>query len=185
MSRLRPTEQRPSDAVDGGTELRTRSFVEAVESCREAALRLLGLRDHSTVELQRKLAVRKYSRGVRDRVIADLQSAGLLNDLAFARAFCEYRAAGSRPVGRWRVMMDLRKRGLAQEIIEEAVADVWDDDEGDSELERAVVAAQSKWRSVKGRGDAFKAKGKVYRFLAGRGFSGEICRAAVETLGER
>lgn len=184
MSRLRPTEYRPSDVTNGDMDPRTGGgSAEAVESCREAALRLLELRAHSIAELQRKLTARKYSRGVRDRVVTDLQSTGLLNDLAFSQAFCEYRASCSRPVGRRRVMMELRKRGVAQEVIEEALVGVWDDD-GESELERAVAAAQSKWRSVKGSGDAFKAKGKVYRFLAGRGFSGETCRAAIEALEE-
>ncbi|MBT4819182.1 MAG: regulatory protein RecX, partial [Lentisphaerae bacterium] len=106
MSRLKPTEYRPSNA-DAGSEFETTSFQEAVESCRGSALRLLGLREHSVAELQRKLAARKYSRGVRDRVVADLGSAGLLNDLAFARAYCEYRANGGRPVGRRRVFMEL------------------------------------------------------------------------------
>ncbi|MBT3379723.1 MAG: regulatory protein RecX [Lentisphaerae bacterium] len=183
MSRLKPTEYRPSNA-DAGSEFETTSFQEAVESCRGSALRLLGLREHSVAELQRKLAARKYSRGVRDRVVADLGSAGLLNDLAFARAYCEYRANGGRPVGRRRVFMELRKRGVAADTIEEALAETWDEDDGESELARAVVAAQSKWRLVKGRGDAFKAKGKVYRFLATRGFSSDICRAVLETLEE-
>jgi len=182
MSRLRPTAYRPSDPDDGSTELRTGSFVEALESCREAALRLLGVRDHSVAELQRKLAARKYSPAVRDRVVTDLQASGLLNDATFARAFCEYRANGSRLVGRRRVLMELRKRGIAQEIIEEALVEVWDEDGGESELERAKDAAESKWRSVRDKNDIFKAKGKVYRFLATRGFSGEICRAAIEAL---
>lgn len=152
------------------------------EACREAALRLLDHRGHTVSELRRKLSQRSYSVSCINAVIDSLLCVGLLNDRVFAEAFCEERAL-SRQIGRRRMFADLRKRGVDAQVAEEALAEVWDREDG--ELERARAAARNKWRTVTRRtADLRVAKQKVARFLAGRGFSSEVVWQAVNELAD-
>lgn len=155
---------------------------DAVERCREKALRLLTQRAHSREELRRKLRARGMAPNTIARVTEDLARVRLLDDRAYAQAYSEQRMTGSRPVGRTRISLELRKRGVPGEIIEQVLAEQAEGAEPDKEFERAREAGQRKWESVRHRGEPRAAMAKVYRFLAGRGFSGEICSRVVASL---
>lgn len=160
------------------------SIEELLEKCRESALRLLEQRLHSRAELDRKLRERGYPTPVRTVILADLERVGLVDDQQFAEAFIRQKLGSSRPVGRQRILLDLRRRGVPAELAENTYAEIAaEDGDDDSELERARAAAERKWASLVRSGREYqKARASLYRFLASRGFSGDIVRRILDDL---
>ena len=155
---------------------------KGLEACRESALRLLERRAHSVAELRRKLRVRKFESVVVDSILRDLEGVGLLDDLAFAKLYCEYCLSGGRAVGRHKVEFELRRRGVANDLILQALEEVWEASDSECERDRALAAGLRKWQSVRRNSEPRNARAKVYRFLAGRGFSPDVCRQVLERL---
>ncbi|OGV65056.1 MAG: hypothetical protein A3K18_32590 [Lentisphaerae bacterium RIFOXYA12_64_32] len=153
------------------------------ERCRETALRLLSQRAHSREELRRKLVARGYALQVVGEVLDGLAGVRLVDDLEYAKAYCEQRTAGSRALGRTRVAMELRRRGVDGDVITQALAEVEGGNDAEAELNNALEAGRRKWRSIRGQPGDRLALAKVYRFLASRGFSGETCRRVMDRLG--
>jgi regulatory protein len=161
----------------------TDSASESIEKCRECALRLLERRPHSRAELERKLRERDYPAPVRQLILADFERVGLVNDRQFTEAFVRQKLLASRPVGTRRILFDLRRRGISEEMARAVLAEVTEEDNEEGELERARQAASTKWASLMRSGrEIQKARAAVYRFLAGRGFDGDVIRRAVEEL---
>lgn len=161
---------------------RPKQDVPQPEACREAALRLLDRKPHSTADLRRKLYQRKFPKHVIDPLINDLARVGLLDDLALARSHCENRLYASPPLGRRRVLQELHRHGIPQEIAEQALGEIWDSQERDDRLGRAQEAARRKLRLLRNDEEPRRKRDKLYRYLVGRGFDPEIIRDAVDTV---
>jgi regulatory protein len=84
------------------------------------ALRALSRRDHSEAEIRRKLVTKNFSPDSVDEVVAGLLDAGYLNDARFARAFAESAIRNRRGYG-FRIRIDLLRRGIDEDIIEESL----------------------------------------------------------------
>jgi regulatory protein len=153
-----------------------------LEACRERALGLVARRPHTVRQLRGKLLSRKFPKDDVEAVLADFLRLGLLDDRQLAFDYCEAMKGASPPVGRSRVIAKLRHYGVDSEILEEAIADVWDGEGEDGELDRAMRAAEGKLRLVRDQSDPRKLRGKLYRFLAGKGFSGTVAGQAIDRL---
>lgn len=145
--------------------------------CREAALRLVGFRARSRKELHRRLLQRGFPAAAVERCIVDLQSAGLLDDRAFADAFASDRLR-SRPVGRTRLVYELRAKGVDEDTARLAAEQAFA--AADSELDLARRAAR-RFRKQRGE-DGLRAKRRLLGMLSRRGFSRETIRTIVEEL---
>ncbi len=131
---------------------------------RHAALatagRVLKHRDHSTQDLERKLALRNVAPGDRAQAIETLGRAGLLDDARFAASRAS--ALAERGWGDVGVRAELERQGVRSDLVEEAVMAL------DPEPERArEVAAR------RGGGAA------AARYLAARGFDEDAIEAAL------
>jgi len=156
---------------------------ELLEKCRKSALRLLDSRMHSRAELDRKLRQRDFPSVLRELILADLERVGLVDDRMYAEAFVREKIASSRPVGARRILLDLRRRGIADELAKEALADAAEEGDGDAELDRAKQAAERKWASLmRSKREYQKARASLYRFLASRGFDSGTIRRVVDDL---
>ena len=153
-----------------------------VSACRDKALRLLDKKPHSVYDLRRKLRTRRFSEDDIEEVIADLERLGLLDDEALARSFCEQKLSAAPPLGRKKVFYELRRHGISSETAEAALADVWEQDGREAEFERAKWAAEHKLKTLSGTIDRRKKSQKIYRYLANRGFSGEIVREVIDQV---
>jgi regulatory protein len=85
---------------------------------------LLALRDHSTLELRRKLVRRGFDDVAVAATIVELTERGLLDDRRFAVDYAAYRSR--KGFGPLRIRAELRERGIADDAITNAVCD--DDD---------------------------------------------------------
>lgn len=157
-----------------------------LEECREKALAFLTKKPHSVADLRRKLRGRGFSGASIDGVIRDLERLQLLDDLAVAKDYCVYKRMTNPPVGRRRVFQELRKHGIDTETAEAALQEVWDEDDisgQEEEKGRALKAGSMKLERLEMSADKVdKRREKLYRYLAGRGFSSEVIREVITRL---
>jgi regulatory protein len=136
---------------------------------RERALRLLARREHSRLELTRKLETAGFMRDDIAPLLDDFERQNWLSDQRFAESYvADHRARA----GSVKLAYDLRQRGVPDTIIEELLSE-----NRDSELERA----REVWRKKFGVPPANAAdKASQIRFLQSRGFMLEAIRRAMD-----
>ena len=144
-------------------------------SLKGRALRLLSGREHSRSELERKLAPHEEEPGQLSRVLDDLQAKGFIDRRSAwpSRCFTGARAK----LGAMRIRQELQAKGLDAELVAEAVAGL-----KSTEVQRA----REVWRRKFGALPADAAeRGKQARFLAARGFDGEVIRRVLAGAGQQ
>ena len=138
-------------------------------SLKGRALRLLGQREHSRAELERKLRPHETEPGELARALDDLQAKGFINEQRVLESVVFRRAPR---LGAMRVRQELQAKGLAPEAVAQAVADL-----KSTETERA----REVWRKKFGEPAADAAgRAKQMRFLAARGFGAETIHRVVQ-----
>ena len=113
---------------------------DAYRRARETALRLLGARPRSTAELRARLRRAGAPLESVASVITNHTNDGYLNDLEFARAWVRNRLA-VRPCGTLRLRSELREKGVAMPLIEQAIREVCGEEE-------AAVAEERRARDL-------------------------------------
>ena len=137
-------------------------------SIKGRALRLLGAREHSRAELERKLAQFEEEPGSLAEALDALQAKGFINEQRVLESVLHRRSA---KLGTARIRQELQGKGLAPEAVQQAVAQL-----RDTEVERA----REVWRKKFGEPPAdAAARNKQMRFLAGRGFGGDTIHKVV------
>ncbi len=143
-------------------------------SLKGRALRWLAQREHSRAELERKLA---RHAGGDDEVEAAAQITHVLDDLAARGLLSESRVAESvlqtqgQRFGSRRIRQTLQAKGLDAELVSATVQQA-----RAGEYERALRV----WQRRFGQAPQTAAeRAKQMRFLAGRGFDGDIIRRIV------
>ena len=137
----------------------------------QQALRLLSYRPRASAEVRRNLEKHAMPAEVIEDVLARLQRAGLLDDSRFAQAWVENRSE-FRPRGRRALTAEMRQRGLDDESIQQALAEV-------DEEALADQAASKQSRKLAGL-DETAFKHKLSGFLARRGFGYAVIRDTVD-----
>jgi regulatory protein len=132
-------------------------------SLKGRALRLLSGREHSRSELERKLAPHEEEPGELSRVLDDLQAKGFIDEQRVVDSVVHRRGAR---LGAGRVKQELLAKGVDAARVSAAVAAL-----RSTEVERA----REVWRRKFGVVPVDAAmRAKQARFLAGRGFSGDV-----------
>ena len=139
-----------------------------IAEAREAALRLLARREHSSVELKTKLVGKGWPEAQVDQIIPALAEAGLQSDRRFAESFARQRA--NRCYGPRRIVAELAQRGIDSGSASEAIESL--------ELDFAELAADFYRRKYGGRRDELDFRERVKRSQAmyRRGFDAEHLR---------
>jgi regulatory protein len=143
-------------------------FAQQQLSLKGRALRALAGREHSRVELERKLASFEEEPGQLAKVLDDLAAKGFLDEQRAADSLAHRRG---QKLGTARVVQEMKARGIEAEAIAQSTQQL-----KATELERA----REVWRKKFGEPPADAAeRGKHMRFLVARGFSAEIIRRVV------
>ncbi|WP_159915336.1 recombination regulator RecX [Pantoea sp. 18069] len=140
----------------------------ATLSLKGRALRLLAQREHSRLELERKLAGHVAEGDDLAAVLDELEARDFINPERVAQSVAYRR--GSK-LGTARVVQEMRSKGLDDDTVRAATQEL-----------RATEwpRAHAIWRQRFGApADSPQDKLKQMRFLASRGFSGEIVRKVV------
>jgi regulatory protein len=134
----------------------------------ESALLLLSYRQRSESELRQRLQRKGLPEDAVSHAIERLQRSGLIDDAGFARAWVEGRGG----MGGRRLQAELRRKGVAADVVQEAVgAGVEDEDE------RALAVARVRARSLRAL-EYQDFRRRLSGFLQRRGFGyGAIAKA--------
>ncbi len=144
-----------------------------LKRCFNAASLLLGYRPRSESELRQRLRRRGFTGTTVDNTILKLRETGLVDDTAFARFWRENRDYFS-PRGRSLTRLELRKKGVPEEIINRVMEDIDDED-------NAYRAGVKKARSLS-RSDYPQFRRRLGDHLRRRGFNYGIINKTVERL---
>jgi regulatory protein len=134
-------------------------------SLKGRALRLLSGREHSRAELEKKLAAHEEEPGQLARILDELQAKDFINEQRVVDSVVHRR---SGKLGALRLRQELQSKGLDGEKVQAALAGL-----RSSELARAREVWARKFDALPA--DAAE-RGKQARFLAARGFDGEVVR---------
>lgn len=142
-------------------------------SARQKMMDLLARRDHSPVELRRKLAKFEYSE---DEIEAAL-------DWARERKFIPFDEASAQAHSeKWRAPLDRRKKGIRwmnQKLSQIGLPKIASDPE--SELEKALDLVVRKAKSLRKSPPLTREdKAKIQRFLMSRGFESTTINEALK-----
>lgn len=140
----------------------------AKPSLKGRALRLLSGREYSRAELERKLISFEEEPGTLARALDELQAKGFISEQRVIESIVHRRAA---KLGAARIRQELQGKGLDPEAVNEALAGLQA-----TERERALEV----WRKKFGEPPAdAQAAARQMRFLASRGFGGDVIRRVV------
>ncbi len=140
----------------------------ATLSLKGRALRLLAQREHSRLELERKLAAHVAEGDDLAAVLDELEAKNFINPERVAQSVAYRR--GSK-LGTARVVQEMRSKGLDDDTVRAATQEL-----RATEWQRACII----WRQRFGApAETPQEKLKQMRFLASRGFSGDVVRKVV------
>ena len=137
-------------------------------SLKGRALRLLSQREHSRLELERKLAEHETEPGQLARALDELQARGFISEERVVESVIHRRAS---KLGTSRVRQELAAKGLSGEAVAVAL-----DQLRSTELDRA----REVWARKFGEPAADpRERARQVRFLISRGFAAEVVRKIV------
>ncbi|MDO8276551.1 MAG: recombination regulator RecX [Burkholderiaceae bacterium] len=140
-------------------------------SLKGRALRLLSGREHTRAELERKLHGVEEQPGQLALVLDELQAKGFISEQRVIESVLHRRAVR---LGGARIRQELQAKGVAPEAVQQAVAEL-----RPSELARAREVWLRKFGAPPQ--DATE-RARQARFMAARGFEGEVVRRVVAGL---
>ncbi len=149
------------------------------DNARVRALRLLSLRDHSRVEMIRKLRARGLPEEDIEPSVDRLESEGFLGDGRYAerlaRLWAETKLWGNR-----RIRQKLIQKGIAEDLIREAIAKA-EEVLPTSERIQRLLQKQMKGPTVEIRSS--RERGKFAQFLSRKGFLWDEIGEALREIG--
>ncbi|MGK2955688.1 MAG: regulatory protein RecX [Solirubrobacterales bacterium] len=134
------------------------------------ALGAIGRKERTVVEMRQWLGDREIEQEEIDRVVNFLIENEALNDRKFA---FEY-TSDKREISGWgqtRIRETLRKRGMPENLIQEALAE----DQGESEVDRATKVLEERGADLTDD----RGKSRALGLLSRRGYSSEEAYAAI------
>jgi regulatory protein len=167
---VRPEPAEPTDPRDRDADPET--------VARAICLRLLTGRARTRAELAKALRNRGVGDDVSARLLDRFDEVGLIDDEAFAVRWVRSRHQ-QRGLGRRAIAMELHRKGVAKEVVEEALAEV--DPESARRTARQLVERRLRSQRLDGPADRAKAGQRLLGMLARRGYSSGVATEVVRT----
>ena len=143
------------------------------QGCYNAAVRLLGYRPRSEHEMKQRLNQHGFDSNTIGAVLTRLKEQDLMDDENFARFWRDNRQSFS-PRSQWLLCVELRQKGVPDEIINQVVSSIDDAD-------NAYHAAKKKADSLTIT-DYQDFRRRLGEYLKRRGFSYRVISHTVERL---
>ena len=138
-----------------------------------AAVHYISYRPRSEFELRERLSQRCVNGNIQEEVITRLKEQGLVDDTAFAQFWKGSRESYS-PRSQWLTRLELKRKGIADDIINKVVDNIDDDDS-------AYRAALKKARSLP-QSDYPVFRRRLGSYLQRRGFSYGVISHTIQRL---
>jgi len=144
--------------------LSLKSEIEIYEAKKRAFI-LLGMRAHSKSELISKLRQKGFSKPSALAAAGYLDQNGYLDDESFAREF--YKSLSNKGYAGQKIRYALSQKGISRDVIDEIMSQ--EDVCGQNDV--AILSLIEK--KTKGEKITKESRGKIYAFLARRGFKSD------------
>lgn len=146
----------------------------SIEKIYNYCFRILGLKPYTELEMRKKIQGRfkDIDQKTVNEILEKLKELNYVNDLQFAVNYINYRNTLS-PRGKFVLTQELKKKGVAEDLIKNAFAEIEVD-----EFALARRLFEHKAKSLESL-EPQKRKEKMMRFLLSRGFSYDVIK---ETL---
>jgi len=142
------------------------------------AIKLLSIRKRSVFEMRNRLKRKEFEDNITDEIIKELIECKYLNDAEFAEAYINDRI-NFNPRGSFLVKKELREKGVAKNIIDEKIKELFPEKK---EIELAKKATEKKRKTL----DKDLEKNKIYQkiglHLQGKGYPAYIIREVLEDV---
>ncbi len=135
--------------------------------------------EHCRMEVQEKLKKWDVSSSDQESIITYLEKENYLNQQRYATAFARDKFRYNK-WGRVKIGMALQQKGIPADELQEALNQL----EATDYLGQAIDLAKAKLRTLK-YSDSYERDGKLFRFLAGRGFESTIIKKAIQKVVEQ
>lgn len=135
------------------------------------ALHFLSFRPRSEREIRQYLVGKEYEEPAIESALERLRGVHLVDDRDFAQRWVENRET-FRPKGPWVLRGELRQKGIAEEIISDALENL------DQEAS-ALNASEKGVRRLAGLDEATFRR-RLFGYLQRRGFGYDVCRKVVD-----
>lgn len=145
---------------------------------RQAAMSFVAFKPRTSAQVRRKLADKDYTPEEIEEAIQFLKEFKYLDDIAYARSFINDLLL-RKATGKSRIAAELKKRGIAQEDIRAALAEIFPENDT---MTLARDAATKKIRTVRHK-PSDKQRSAVVSYLARQGFAWDVIRKVIEELG--
>jgi regulatory protein len=155
------------------SRLEALAVADRYQRCLNAAIRYLGYRPRSEAEIKQRLQRHGFDSECTEKALARLKEQGLVDDIAFARFWKENRETFS-PRSRRMTKLELGRKGLNSDIIEQVISEVDDKDSAyRAALGRAHRLSTSDYQTFRQR---------LGEYLGRRGFSYSVIKETIERV---
>ncbi len=138
----------------------------------------LSGRNHSKYELKLKLLKKLYNKHLVELVLSDLQRLNYLDDREFAKQY--FNSKLKKKKGIKLIKLELSKKGVNRNIIEEISAEFIDDPRM---RESAKYLSEKKLKVLQRKNQTnLQIKQKLFQFLLNKGFTTEIVKESINNL---
>lgn len=137
---------------------------------------LCAAAEHCRHDMQRKMAAWDLPEGAPERIIQHLEQGHFIDESRYARAFVRDKSRYNH-WGPTRIALELRRKGIPDETIEEALGEIQDDAAADM-LKHLL---ETKLRTTRGSTERERLC-KVLRFAVGRGFALQDARKCLAKI---
>jgi regulatory protein len=170
--------RRRKDRDADGTTQRGKRATEPesnpVAKAKDTCLILLTTRARSREELAQALRRKEFEPDVIEQVLGRLDEVGLIDDAAFAEAWVQSRHT-YQGIGPRALKIELQRKGVADDVVAEAVAAV----DRDAEDQRARELVRKRLRTMSGLDDTVKLR-RLVGMLARKGYSQGLAYSVVK-----
>ena len=142
------------------------------------AIKLLSIRKRSVFEMRNRLKRKEFEGNIVDEVVEELIEYKYLNDEEFAEAYINDRI-NFNPRGSFLVKKELREKGVAENIVNEKIKELFPEKK---EMKLAKRAAEKKIGTLNKNLEKSKIYQKVGSYLQAKGYSGYIIREVLEEI---
>ena len=159
--------------LEAGEELSEEAYQRILEEtliprAKRRAMHLLEKQDRTRKNLEDKLRESDYPQTAIDAAIAYVESFHYIDDERYARSYVHFHQEGK---SKRRIQQDLMQKGIDRDVIALVLEEEYETSEAD------MIRDMLRKKHYDPESADAKERSKMYRFLAGRGFSsGDISR---------
>jgi len=151
---------------------------EEYQAVKDRCYKLLSGRDHGAEELKRKLIKKGFSPDMCEQVISEFREKDLLNDRTYASKFAHDKYE-LKQWGPKKIKSALFKKGVPKDVISDVISEL---KQNIDPVDTCVELALKRRRHFLREPDSFKRSQKIFRYLAGKGYSSDKIKKALPNI---